>query len=561
MKLMNKQGSINNYVVHSLILGLIVFLLFNTNSSALASSNLNLPNGAIGNLHYFDLPFDFDDIELRGFQSELGIVLAQLTSNDITFLAIILADGRVFSVTSNDVFTQIRGDADIVDLGGNQAELLSRDGKTLFYRNLNFPRNIERSKMRRLEFGGNIEKLLLNSPEIESSPKIESGALSDFRISSANQGGDIIIGYAARVSSSISPEKKKLLIWKKGIGFTEISQPFDIRNDGDFPLDISEDGRTVIGIVKENVLTIEYGIPIMRFYHIAYSRIIGEEDKALFSYVRRERDPNGIKFIRNEGKTFIWRRKIGSSWSETVFDYTPYNANILSATEDGETVVGYYTENYVYKLFRWNEADGFQEFSRFLDERYGLDFDGFNISKVEISLDGASYVGLLEDIESNNKKLFLFSEKEINSDLSNIFPNEEDLDSDGDDIPDDWEVQYFGEISITDGLSDSDGDGISDGSEYITGHSPIDPQDRFCIIHQEFDSASSKITLTMSTKDNLENRRYRILHSKDLNQSSWLTLLSVPPFLSDKGTITQKSFIIPEDSATNFFKIECFIEE
>jgi alpha-tubulin suppressor-like RCC1 family protein len=51
------------------------------------------------------------------------------------------------------------------------------------------------------------------------------------------------------------------------------------------------------------------------------------------------------------------------------------------------------------------------------------------------------------------------------------------IDSDGDDLPDTWENQYFGSIYGTDGFADqdADGDGLSDKSEFLTGGNPLNP--------------------------------------------------------------------------------------
>lgn len=45
-------------------------------------------------------------------------------------------------------------------------------------------------------------------------------------------------------------------------------------------------------------------------------------------------------------------------------------------------------------------------------------------------------------------------------------------DSDGDGLPDDWELTYFGNLSH-DGTADTDGDGVSDDDEFLAGTSPI----------------------------------------------------------------------------------------
>ncbi len=49
------------------------------------------------------------------------------------------------------------------------------------------------------------------------------------------------------------------------------------------------------------------------------------------------------------------------------------------------------------------------------------------------------------------------------------------VDSDGDGLPDDWEIRYFENLSRT-GLDDFDNDGVSDLNEYLAGTNPNDAQ-------------------------------------------------------------------------------------
>ena len=53
------------------------------------------------------------------------------------------------------------------------------------------------------------------------------------------------------------------------------------------------------------------------------------------------------------------------------------------------------------------------------------------------------------------------------------------LDSDLDGLPDWWEKSRFGGISVTSSDRDSDGDGVSDGLEFIAGTDPLDATDFF----------------------------------------------------------------------------------
>jgi hypothetical protein len=45
-------------------------------------------------------------------------------------------------------------------------------------------------------------------------------------------------------------------------------------------------------------------------------------------------------------------------------------------------------------------------------------------------------------------------------------------DSDGDGLPDDWEVQHFGSISVETGAGNHDGDSLSNRAEFLTGANP-----------------------------------------------------------------------------------------
>ena len=52
-------------------------------------------------------------------------------------------------------------------------------------------------------------------------------------------------------------------------------------------------------------------------------------------------------------------------------------------------------------------------------------------------------------------------------------------DSDGDGLPDDWELAQFGNLTTANATSDTDGDGTSDLAEYLAGTSPTNPAESF----------------------------------------------------------------------------------
>jgi hypothetical protein len=92
------------------------------------------------------------------------------------------------------------------------------------------------------------------------------------------------------------------------------------------------------------------------------------------------------------------------------------------------------------------------------------------------------------------------------------------LDSDGDHLPDDWEMQYFGNLSAS-RSADSDGDGYDNFSEYAFGTNPLDPKSRPFV-------APKIAASTQNSVMNLTLRRrsggfldYSIFELNDLNGS------------------------------------------
>lgn len=90
-------------------------------------------------------------------------------------------------------------------------------------------------------------------------------------------------------------------------------------------------------------------------------------------------------------------------------------------------------------------------------------------------------------------------------------------DSDGNGLPDDWEISHFGAIGV-DPSADADGDGASNLSEYLAGTDPRDPSSVF---RCEITGEGATVVVRVAT---VEGRRYRLMGRESLNAGAWAEL-------------------------------------
>jgi hypothetical protein len=87
------------------------------------------------------------------------------------------------------------------------------------------------------------------------------------------------------------------------------------------------------------------------------------------------------------------------------------------------------------------------------------------------------------------------------------------IDTDGDGLPDAWEQQYFGSAASTNGYNgDFDGDGMSNGREYVAGTSPTDAHSVFEFI-EPTRVENGQVAVRWAS---VSNRMYSVWRSQDL---------------------------------------------
>lgn len=181
---------------------------------------------------------------------------------------------------------------------------------------------------------------------------------------------------------------------------------------------------------------------------------------------------------------------------------------------------------------------------------FGVNHDGFgnlrgyaygaNIGWINFENTGAPTV----DLKTGNLSGYAYSANCGWISLSNAFSYVQTdtfyagADTDGDGLPDAWELTYTNTLAAFTAVSDADGDGMSDLAEYLAGTNPNDPTSNLRITAQSFASGGTNATLQWTS---VLTRFYHIEETLELGAPGWSE--SVLGLISpDAGSSTARSF-------------------
>lgn len=126
------------------------------------------------------------------------------------------------------------------------------------------------------------------------------------------------------------------------------------------------------------------------------------------------------------------------------------------------------------------------------------------------------FTGSLDDVRIYNDPVPVEEIRQIIAEADGL----PEADTDGDEIPDSYEIERTGNLTSMNSTSDSDQDGSLDRHEYIAGTSPSDPADRLRVI--DLHAIAEKPHFWSLTWTSKPSRRYRIESSPDLSAGSWI---------------------------------------
>ena len=121
-----------------------------------------------------------------------------------------------------------------------------------------------------------------------------------------------------------------------------------------------------------------------------------------------------------------------------------------------------------------------------------------------------------------------------------------EADSDGDGMPDAWEIANGTNMNVPDASDDPDGDGHSNYQEYLAGTNPHDAQSRLKVEHVTASGGGVQFDFTAAS-----NRTFTVQFKDSLNAASWLVLSNVPA----APQIRVINITVPPTNTARFFRL------
>lgn len=125
-------------------------------------------------------------------------------------------------------------------------------------------------------------------------------------------------------------------------------------------------------------------------------------------------------------------------------------------------------------------------------------------------------------------------------------------DSDGDGIPDAWELQFAPNLGMLNGSGDNDGDGLSNLEEFLSDTNPLDPNSNLRITSISKPNAPAPTTLTWTSRP---TRQYLIRSTFNLTDFQPWAEVGIGLIPPDPGTSTTRS-VAPLPDPARFYVIE-----
>lgn len=136
------------------------------------------------------------------------------------------------------------------------------------------------------------------------------------------------------------------------------------------------------------------------------------------------------------------------------------------------------------------------------------------------------------------------------------------VDTDGDGVPDGWEIQYFGRNPVN-LAEDADRDGSSNFDEYVAGTSPVDPQDVFMLRvdtdGQQQVQVQFKAVAASGAGYEGRTRYYGLESHANANLDGWASVTNLSRLRATNQTI-HYDVVTTNDIPLEFFRARVWLE-